>query len=362
MIYEEAYKGTYPYTEMLTPSWILKRFSDSNYIWGIFESDADAPTPNEVVGCFTIVLDFERKTAYFRGMMIRPKYQKCVALREMSFAMFWNTIHVTQSRINKCYCEARTAHSITQYLAEVVSCNCHGVLLNKDQFLGRYESDAFMVGYSHKALNEERIKPKYLHPQVADLYTYVKEIYGFIEEPEITFQVPSANPDEIHKLINQAKITKNIIEFRYREITIEIPGAHLSLLYTPQIAAFEKMKWIVTSDTQFIALNQVLEQIMHELHITYCEWFIPVDQIAATEILFQNGYHALGYVPSWEKTENDQFSDCVIMARHLEFTADQQKTIQLLPQGFELLNLILSQTDGMIPSQDLPIECIQISK
>ena len=69
-IYEELYKGTYPYKEMEDKQEVKKMIQDSDSKWILFKD----PLGN-IAGCVTFMLDFQNKRGYIRGFMLKKKYQ-----------------------------------------------------------------------------------------------------------------------------------------------------------------------------------------------------------------------------------------------------------------------------------------------
>ena len=54
---------------MLDPDYVYRSFSDPTYWWGFVTIEDD------YVGCFTITIDYEHRTAYMRGLNNVPEYQ-----------------------------------------------------------------------------------------------------------------------------------------------------------------------------------------------------------------------------------------------------------------------------------------------
>jgi hypothetical protein len=276
-------------------------------------------------------------------MMILPQYQKSVSIRELSFSMFYAVLDKHLGRINKCYCESRTAHNITQYLASVAGCNTHAIFPNKDVFYGKRESDAFMLGFSRDALDADRVAPTKLHPKVLPFYHYIAQTYQF----EDTFQVvePIVQPSVV-KILDFTKFA-NIIEEKdeldYIHLDIRIPGASLSALYTPAIGVIEKVHADFTTEDEFYALAVCLQIYLHDRHIQYVEWGLSAGLVREQDILLQLGYHIYGYLPAWEPCKDRPgFEDCVMLGQSM-VTIDDKTKINVLPTGLHLVDLVFSQ-------------------
>jgi hypothetical protein len=345
-IYQEVYQGTYPYPEMLRADWIYDHFADPTYLWGIFETDDYAPTPHDIVGCFTMVLDFARKTCYFRGMMIRPGYQKAVALRELSFAMFYRVLDQHLGPINKFYCEARTAHNITQYLASVAGCNLHAIFPQKDCFYRKRETDAFMVGFTRDAIDQDRCRPAKLHPKVLPLLDYVAELYRLRENPHIESPCVLLKKELLSAKIAQGETETTIDPMGYVYLTIRSGSACLTALHTPSIGIIEKVATDYSSPDEFYALAVLLRRYMQKTDTFYVEWFLPADRVIEQELLFQLKFALFGYLPAWlPASDGSGFDDAVVMGHSREVIATCDH-VKLLPEGILLRDLIYAQLGG----------------
>jgi hypothetical protein len=276
-------------------------------------------------------------------MMILPQYQKSVSIRELSFSMFYAVLDKHLGRINKCYCESRTAHNITQYLASVAGCNTHAIFPNKDVFYGKREADAFMLGFSRDALDGDRVAPTKLHPKVLPFYHYIAQTYQF----EDTFQVvePIVQPSVV-KILDFTKfahIIEEKDELDYIHLDIRIPGASLTALYTPAIGVIEKVHADYTTEDEFYALAVCLQNFLHDRKIQYVEWGLPAGLVREQDILLQMGYHIFGYLPAWEPSaDRPGFDDCVIFGQSM-VTIDDKTKINVLPTGIHLVDLVFSQ-------------------
>lgn len=184
-IYTRVYRGTYPFKEMLDIPFVLATFSDPKYWWGIFS------LKDTIVGCFTIVTDFHTNTAYMRGLNILPEYQGQVGVRKLSYALIYRYFQ-DHPTILRWYTEARTAHAIVQHLSYSIGGRGCALLINKDYFFNRKETDCLMVAYQKETLTHHRIAPIILPAYCYPFYQYAKSQFNLGMDPIfITFALPT---------------------------------------------------------------------------------------------------------------------------------------------------------------------------
>lgn len=345
-IYEEIYQGSYPYPEMLDIEWLQKKFLDPNYIWGMIRVSQPVLGSGDFIGCFTIVLDYETMTGYWRGLMIRPKYQKKVSVKELSYSMIWTAVDQTQGKIAKWYCEARTAHNITQYLAYLIGGHTHGLLMNKDYFYHQKETDALMVTYTRDALYDLRNIATKIIPEAIAMYNHFRDIYGLneVEADKTEYIVDSKKVQAVLQSISF--FTENA-GHGYQTILIHdtlVEDAnpnepqYLTGLYTPSVKNLEKIVLHVHDPATLQAFMTYLQTFIQIQEIEYFEIFVPAYDIMTQRILKDRGMQIMGYVPSWIRASNKKFDDAIIFGWSKFWP--KRAAIQLLDEGQTLLNLI----------------------
>jgi hypothetical protein len=340
-IYEEIYQGTYPFKEMLDPEWIHAKFADPNFIWGIFEIEPE-PGHSEIVGCFTIVIDFVNNAGYLRGLMVRPKFQKKINVRELASATMWKAYDVSEGKIAKWYCEARTAHNITQYLMKTIGSHIHALFINKDYFYNVKESDALMLAYSSDTLSHHRQVPKELLPEMVPFYEYYQQIYGYAGKPALNEMILNPNTWEINELVNRMHLTTSLDSHGYETILIkdpEDPFTQLTALHTTSVHNIEKIAYSAPSLEAKIALIWMLQIYINMHEIEYCEWWVPSSDLSQIRSLIDYGFGILGYVPAWSPVAADShvFEDVAILGWS-RIPLDRSK-LRLIPEGNTFLNI-----------------------
>jgi len=331
-IYQEIYQGTYPFPEMLDASWIYKKFSDPNYNWGLFK----AKGTNEIIGCWTFVLDFPTATAYMRGLMVRPQFQKKFNLRELCGEMLWSAVDKLQNKIFKWYCEARTAHSKTQFLMSLMGSHLLGLYLNKDYFLGVKESDAMMVCYSQEMMHKTRLAPSALIPEIRSLFNHVKATYRLddIHTSNIVLQLDHA---KVQKILQELDMTTTRDEHNYVAFRISHPKIEVSLegIYTPSVKNIEKVKIHASSLEEHAALLLYLSVYAKTLGVEYVEIPLAASNVALQRLMVDWGFKPFAYLPAWINTTPTKFEDTIVFG-WTKILPDITK-MQLIPEGLAFL-------------------------
>lgn len=331
-IYQEIYQGTYPFPEMLDASWIFAKFTDPNYNWGLFLTK----DTHEVIGCWTFVLDFPSATAYMRGLMVRPQYQKKFNLRELCGEMLWSAVDKLQNKIFKWYCEARTAHSKTQFLMSLMGSHLLGLYMNKDYFLGVKESDAMMVCYSQDMMHKTRMAPSALIPELRSVFSHVQKTYRLEDVPirDLTLTLDHAKVQNILRALEltTAKDEHNYVTFR---ITYPKSEASLEGIYTPSVKNIEKVKVHAASLEEHAALLLYLSIYSKTLGVEYVEIHQPVNYLPLQRLMIDWGFKPFAYLPAWKNCSLSKFEDVIVFG-WTKILPDVSK-MQLIPEGINFL-------------------------
>jgi len=357
-IYQEIYQGTYPYLEMLDPNYVKDSFSDPNCYWGIFRIDEGSPEAGTDVGCFTIVYDFENRTAYFRGLNILPRYHKKVGARELSTAMCVRFLNATIGKIDKWYMEARTAHSAVQYIARLAGCKTQALFLNKDYFLRRKESDCLQVAYWDHALESTRIIPEFILPEILPFYYRAQQMHDLpqINRLEMNPIQLDLHYNETFRIITKAKLSAIRDSYGYVSILLEDPktGSYLTALHTESVKNIEKIKYQCSDVSVLAGFYLLLNKYATDHNIEYIEWQVPVSDKISSKFLLGQNFKILGYVPAWipSKEHTGMFEDAVVLACITEKL--KIENIKLLPEGQELLDMIIKNKKIIQESLILP--------
>ena len=360
-IYQEIYNGTYPYLEMLDPYYIKDSFSDPNCYWGIFRIDEGSSEAGTNVGCFTIIYDFESRTAYFRGLNILPRYHKKVGARELSTAMCVRFLNATMGKIDKWYMEARTAHSAVQYIARLAGCKTQALFLNKDYFINRKESDCLQVAYWDHALETTRIIPEFILPEILPFYYRAQQMHNLphINRLEMIPIELDLNYHETLRIQTKVKLSTTRDSYGYVSISIEDPktGSYLTALHTESVKNIEKIKFYCSGISILAGFYLLLKKYANDHSIEYIEWQVPVSDSMFCKFLLAQDFKIFGYVPAWipSKEQTGMFEDAVVLAY---ITGDLKiENIKLLPEGQALLDLII--LNEQIPQEPLVLPEIE---
>jgi hypothetical protein len=333
-IYTEVYRGTYPFPEMLDKNWIFARFSDPQYNWGLFITKET----QEIIGCWTIVLDFINGTGYMRGLMVRPQFQKRFNLKLLCEIMTWQVMHKHRSQITKWYCEARTAHSISQYLMTVMGSNLLGLFLNKDYFYGIKETDALMVAYSPRCLSELRILPIAILPEVMPLFEYTQMLLGLPNVPVYPIK-HNLDPSSSYSYLAELKVTIEKDEHNYHMLSVIHAKSETKLtgVYTPAVKNIEKVKIEGTKPEAIYATILFLSIYTMNLGIEYVEIQCASSELITQQILLEWGFQPYAYLPAWLPRQK-KYEDCIIFG-WTKISPDLAR-MELIPEGKLLFSRI----------------------
>lgn len=334
-IYLDIYKGSYPYKEMESVSEVRRMIQSNKYEWLIFMN-----TEGITVGCFTYQLDFENKRGYMRGFNLKPQYQgKIDAVKACVGSMIgvWSTYH---DRIGMWYCENRTAHSKSQYIAQVCGIKPIAFFPCKDVFLNKIESDLMQIVYKKETIREYRAKriPQIL-PEVELCFNYSNIRYDL---GEVQIKSPRIRLD-LRKIIR----LKHIIELDIRReqfgyeiftITFNHLDSYFKCVYTPQVQNFEKIQYNVNSLEELFVFIMELKKIATEMGIRYFECFVSAYNPEHQQLFLDSGFLPRGYIPSWKyNKEINEFEDNIVFNY---FKGEIDENISLINEGWDLLKVL----------------------
>ena len=343
-VYDRVYDSMYPYTEMMDEQWVLASFSDPNYFWGVFRIDEgeDNPETGKIVGCFTLVSNFQTKTAYFRGLNVLPEYQKKVGVRELGFKLVALFFSEMGNKIDNWYAECLTVHPISQLMSRAGGSHCEAIFLNKDYCKGEKTSVAMMVGYLDRIL-ENRESPKYLLPEIMPFHNRACIIHGLHDTAEVIENSDiEVDIREVYRVTKNAKsvITRKRFNYYDIEFTDENTGDFIKALYTPSVRNIEKITYRCSNQSILMGLFMLLKDFAKVKNVEYIEWQIRASDYVVIDFLLIHDFQVLGYVPAWIPAKNSgKFEDVVMMGwTHKIPDYDSIKTIE---EGYSLLDLIL---------------------
>ncbi|MBY8982812.1 MAG: hypothetical protein KGD57_07680 [Candidatus Lokiarchaeota archaeon] len=334
-IYLDIYKGTYPYKEMENVSEIRRMIKSSNYRWLLFK---DSNT-NKIRGCFTYQLDFKNKRGYMRGFNIPPRYQgKIDSMKALigSMIRIWSEL---KNKIFIWYSENRTAHTSSQYLANVCGIKPIAFLPNKDVFFNKVESDIMQIAYDSKVLNLNRSKliPKII-PSVMYYYDYSNRRYnlGKIDLSSLKLKI---NFQKTKKLKTEIIISVQKLKFDYFniELSFEKSDNYFKFLYNPRVNNIEKTEYEIDSLEELFVFILKFKQLISYLKIRYCEVFVSAYKPSHQQLFYNFGLRPRGYIPSWQyNPDSDVFEDYIIFNLYVGTLND----IKLIDQAKQLVNIL----------------------
>ena len=211
-IYKDIYEGTYPYKEMEDKEEICKMIKSPNIEWLVFKNLND-----EIIGCFTFVLNYEDKIGYLRGLNLKKSNLGKIDVLKASIGSFITMYRKYEGEIFRWYGESRTAHTKSQFTLGAGGFKPVAFFPNKDVFYNKIESDILLICYDERALKEYRIKkiPQII-PTVEDCFLYSDLRYSLgdykIIDPHITL-----NSQKIFNLKKKLKREHSQDKFGYMD-------------------------------------------------------------------------------------------------------------------------------------------------
>jgi hypothetical protein len=338
-IYRDNYAGTYPYKEMEDVEEVRRMIQDSNYEWLLFKDNA-----GNTMGCFTYELHFGTKKGYMRGLNVKQKYQTEIDLIKAIIGSVFGIWSRYQDRIGIWYCENRTAHASSQYLANICGVKPIGFLPNKDMFMNNIESDLLQVTYSRDVLGNLRSKeiPSII-PDVRACFTYTTRHFNLGDVRVISPHI-KLDFSIIPILSNHINIISTMKKHGYEDYRISIDGTDscLSFLHTPQVKNFEKVEYCVSSLEELYVVLHAFQDLAFEKDIRYCECFVSAYLPEHQHLFFQLGFTPRGYVPSWKyHTDTNTYGDQILFNWHHGPISEK---MQLIEEGWELLRYLVIES------------------
>ena len=331
-VYLDIYGGDYPYKEMEDVEKVRKMIESDEYKFLMF-LDRD----RTVVGCFTYQLDFEKHRGYMRGFNIKRQYQGYIdAVKACIGSMvgMWNEYN---EDIAMWYCENRTAHSKSQYIAQVCGIKPVAFFPCKDIFMGKIESDLMQIVYNKETLREKRSKRiPHILPQVLPCFSYSDKRYNLgkvkMESPQLRLDYT-----EVFRLNYDLILSNQEDKFGYIKYKFTFPksDSYFSFLYTPNVNNFEKVKYHVDSLEEFQVFTSRFTQLAIDLDVRYCEIFISAYNSSHQKIILDDGFKPRGYVPSWEYNHlTDEYEDHIVFN---SFKGEIDQKLKLIEEGEDLI-------------------------
>jgi len=334
-IYQDIYENSYPYKEMEDPDEILAMIESQNTEFFVFQN-----FKGENLGCFTLILDFQNKMGYTRGLNIRKKYLGRVDVLKAFMGCFLGACIKYDDKIFRWYGESRTAHSKSQFIMRLCGFRPVGFYPNKDFFYNKIESDILIISYDERALREYRSKKlPLILPKIENSFIYSDKKFN-LGDYELFFPKIRLDTKKLIKL--KRKLKKKIIrdKFGYHDILFYFTDSesYFKFLYTPRVQNFEKTKYKVKDLEELYIFAQEFKNAAKEFNVRYFEVFVSAYNTEHQKIFSDLGMIPRGYVPSWKFNDKSKsFEDYVLFNHNEEKIADN---MQLLEKGKELLRYL----------------------
>jgi len=297
-IFRMVYRNTYPYKEMESPKEIRKMIEDPNYTWMVFKIDRD-----EIIGCVAIKFNSLIKTMYLHGFAIKKEYQGTTSLPKLVMAAWAVLLKKYEKKALKWFGEARSAHSKSQFLSDLLGLKPIAFFPTKDIFFDREESEFLLILYDEELISKYRRKkiPKII-PRILTCFSFAFKRYQ-LEFPEVSEHVPINLNNTIitnskQNLIFQEE-TDNLGNSLIK-ISIKDSSAYISFLYHPFIRNFEKTEYEVLNVEQLFVFIKEAKKLIKKYKIRYWEFFVSAYHPTHQTILFDAGLKPFGYVPCFK--------------------------------------------------------------
>jgi len=314
---------------------ICKMIKNSDVEWIVFKNKEE-----EIIGCFTFILNFEDKMGYLRGLNVKKKFLGKIDVLKAAMGSFLAMYSTYEDYIYRWYGESRTAHTKSQYALGAGGFKPIAFYPNKDVFYNKIESDILLICYDERALRQYRCNsiPKII-PAVYDCFLYSDKKYNLgsvqVKTPNIKL-----DPIKVKKIQNETirKLIKD--EFGYIEVKFFIKNSdsYFEFLYTPLVNNFEKVKFKVKNLEELFVFVKELKKCAKEFGVRYYEVYISAYKPKHQKIFYDAGLSPRGYIPSWKYDNlNDCFEDFILFNY---YEGEIDKGIRLLEEGKELLNYL----------------------
>jgi hypothetical protein len=351
-IYKDIYDDSYPYKEMEDREVIMEMLNSPYVEWLIFET-----VDHEIVGCFTFILDFNKKLGNIRGFNLKKKYLGILDIMKMAMGSIIAMYKKYYDRIFRWYGECRTAHSKSQYFLSALGFKPIGVYPCKDIFYNEVESDLLILSYDKRTLTSMRSKkvPKIL-PEAFNGFLYSDKLYNLgsckIKDPK-NLRLDWQKIDRL-----QTNLKKEVVKdrFGYETITFSFRDSqsYFEFLYTPTVQNFEKTRYHVSCLEELYVFVQEFLECGKCYHIRYCEAFVSAYKPYHQKIFSSFGLTPRGYIPSWHyNQETDTFEDCLLFNW---YNGKVSSNIQLLEEGQELVEMLgIQYADTVSPVSNVSV-------
>ncbi|MFW9989720.1 MAG: hypothetical protein ACFFC3_13780, partial [Candidatus Odinarchaeota archaeon] len=336
-IYKDIYEDTYPYKEMEDREEIQKMLDSPNVEWLIFETKQ-----HEIVGCFTFILNFDKKMGNIRGFNLKKKFLGKLDIMKMAMGSIIAMYKKYNNRIFRWYGECRTAHSKSQYFLSALGFKPVGFYPCKDIFYNKVESDLLILSYDKRALTTKRCTvPPQIIPEALNGFLYSDNryslgLYRIVDSNNLNLDLENQKARELQKNLIR-NISKDKFGYEAIRFSFMNSGSYFEFLYTPTVQNFEKSKYKVKCLEELYVFVQEFLNFGELYNIRYCEAFISAYEPSHQQLFFEFGLKPCGYIPSWKyNKKTDKFEDCILF----NWYKGKINNIHLLEEGKELMEIL----------------------
>ena len=340
-IFKQVYRNTYPYKEMESPQEIRKMIEDPDYIWILFKVNGD-----EVIGCVALKFDASRKGMYLHGFAMKKEYQGTTSLPKLVVAAWTVLLKKYEKKALVWFGEARSAHSKSQFLSDLLGLKPIAFFPKKDIFFNRDESEILLILYDEDLItNYRRKKTPKIIPRVLTYYSYALKRYqlGFPEVSDhgtLVFddkEINTIKRDLIYQEEND-NLGNSLITF-----SIKNSDAYISFIHRPFVRIFEQTKYKVSNKEQLFVFIEEVKELIKKLKIRYWEFFASAYHPTHLAILYDAGLKAFGYVPSFKYIkEEDVFEDQIVF---IHYEGEVNGDLKMIPETENFLKTIKPSWD-----------------
>lgn len=335
-IFNKVYHGTYPYKELMNEKEIRKMILDPAFYWTVFKVNS-----KEIIGCIGFHIDLKNKSATFHGFAIKKEYQGVTDLLKLLIAGFYTILHKYHKKVLIWFCEVRSAHRKSQFLAAVQHLIPSAFFPKKDIFFKKEESEFLHILYDSDALKKYRKKerPKII-PRMLNSYIYAFEKFQ-IGLPEIKnhkrLKFNNNKIEDINRNLIR-KVEKDNIGNELITISIKNNNSFISFLYNPLIRIFEKTEYQVSNKEELYLFITEVKKLIKKKRIRYFECFVSGYKPSHQIILYDAGLRPFGYIPSFKYNRNENvFEDQIAF---IYYEGKVNGNLKLIPENEKFLKII----------------------
>lgn len=334
-LFEEAYNGSYPYKEFLDETELQKRLKKGNLNFVLLKSDY-----GEVYGCIKFLIEPDNHRGYNGGMALWKRFLGKIDVTRAYIGMNLYFMRKYKDKIKVVYGEARTAHAKVQYFCELCGLLPTAVLVNKDFFLGKVESDLYVYAIQRSTLNERMNEYPTIIPEAVASFAYCSDRYGL---GPINVRAPKICCEEevVYELLDQIDVSIEKDKYGYHDVVFKLDsGSFCKFLYTPMVQNFENVEYEVQSVEELIAFITRMQSLARKLNVRYLEVYVSAFKPEHQKVFLEAGMRPRGYIPSWKYDEATQTSeDHIIFNSYKEEISEDIQLIQSARDLYHALDI-----------------------